>query len=102
MECIQCSSQVSNKERNCPSCGADCGFPNVRMAQNPEEISALKKRTSEAIISAKARGCDKILIDFGDTVKNSAAVIARPIGVIDQLLSDEKYSYISFQRQFER
>lgn len=101
MDCKKCSCDVPAHRRDCPSCGTDNGFPNVRASAAEEEVVELEARLNRALEAAKARGCQVNLEEFGDAVGHSKAVIARPIGIINGLISDEKTSYVSFQRQVD-
>ncbi len=99
MKCIKCGAEVSDSQRICASCGTDNGFPNVRKANSDEETSALQLRLDDAFISAKARHVDLKLIEFGNAVKASKAVIARPLTTVMQIFDDDKFSYVSFAKQ---
>jgi len=99
MSCLACGLEVPSYARSCPSCGKDCGFPNVRSADAQDEVARLQSRVDAAHVSAKARGCFDELIEFGENVKTSKAVISRPLAKIHELLSNERTSYVSFQKE---
>ena len=64
MKCKNCGSDVPISIRDCPSCGIDNGYPNVRMADLPAEIAALDARVAQANASAVAGGFVAVLDDF--------------------------------------
>jgi hypothetical protein len=99
VDCHNCTEPVPDHERACPTCGIDNGFPNVRLAEKPQEVEALAARLDAAYVSAKARRCETILTDFREAVAHSKAVIARPLGTINQLIDNDRTSYVSFLKQ---
>ena len=101
MECDGCSYTVPANMRECPSCGEDCGFPNVRLAQHPDEVAALNERVKQAFISAEAKGSSERLESFGNAIKDSKAIICRPLSDVSHIVSNENNSYASFQRQVQ-
>jgi predicted amidophosphoribosyltransferase len=64
MDCPRCSSQIRGNGRNCPTCGNDVGFPNVRAATEYEEKAALAKRYENALQNAAGRACPRRLSNF--------------------------------------
>jgi hypothetical protein len=101
LDCIRCGNSVPAHRRDCPSCGHDNGYPNVRLAELPEERAALDARYQAAIASVEARKVVSQVAAFELAVGASKVVISRPIGVIRGLVEDERASYVSFQRQVE-
>lgn len=97
----QCKSTVPANRKDCPACGRDCGFPNVRLASSQEEVEALGRRLEEAYVSASARGCKQQLDDFSTSVDNSRATIARSLKVVDDLANSDRNHYTSFQAQVQ-
>jgi hypothetical protein len=101
VKCLICGESVPASARSCPSCQADAGFPNVRAAAIIEEKTALEKRFRDAEISARARGCEEILGDFGTAVLYSKAVFCRNLNVVTALVCSDNALYASFYRQLE-
>jgi hypothetical protein len=101
MKCKRCGNDVPHSRRDCPACGEDNGFPNVRLAASDEETAALAQRLKYAEASADAGGYQGILTDFGEIILNSKAVIARPLGAIQDLIDDERITYTSYHLQLE-
>ena len=99
MSCQVCGESVPSYVRSCPSCGNDCGFPNVRSAMVEGEVTHLRLRVEAAQVSVAARGCSNQLNEFSDNVRSSKAVISRPLAKIHDLLNNERLSYVSFQKE---
>jgi hypothetical protein len=73
----------------------------VRLAGSAEESEALTERLRNAEISATAAGYQDILIDFGNAVLASKAVIARTLAAIQDLLDDAKANYTTYHHQLQ-
>jgi hypothetical protein len=101
LNCRTCGQHVPASVRDCPSCQADVGFPNVRSAETPEERAALQQRLADAETSAQARGCESTLRDFGRAVLRSKAVICRNLAVVLSLVSNDNALYANYYRQSE-
>jgi hypothetical protein len=99
MDCGNCGNPLPDEKRECQTCGADNGFPNVRLASRPEETKALAERYDAARQSAKARNFEPVLHDFEATVLTSCTVIARSYGFIDDILGDGNKVWTSWARQ---
>ncbi len=97
----QCTSPVPANRKDCPACGRDCGFPNVRLAAAPEEVAALEIRVADAYASTAARNCSAQLDEFGNSVSHSHAVIARSLKVVDDLTHSDRNYYTSYQAQVQ-
>jgi len=85
--------------RHCPSCGDDCGYPNVRLASQKAEVDALEARLHTAEVSTRLRDCVNQLVAFGEGVNSSKAVIARPLNMLSDWVESETSIYTSYQRQ---
>lgn len=100
MNCIKCGSAVPGHKRACDTCGTDCGFPNVRVAELSEEVLAISARVNDAMVSSDARKCKNVANQFVKNInEHSKAIIARPLAIIDSLISDPNIIYASFQKQ---
>jgi hypothetical protein len=77
-------------------CDHDCGYPNVRAAERPEEIRALEERLRIAEATAAGRGCSSVLADFRGAVRSSEAVLCRNLSTVMSLISSEDELYASF------
>lgn len=101
MNCNKCKTPVPDSKRCCPACETVIGFPNVRAAQKEENMDALKKRIDEAFISTKARDCDNILKDFGNTMKSSKAILCSNLSVVCRVMKSDNELIATFYQQVE-
>lgn len=98
MECPKCSSSVPANSRICPSCGTDCGYPNVRLARAAANEQALGHRIEDAEQSAAVKGSTEVLNRFRKVVDSSEATVARPLSEVQNLLANRNNSYVSHHR----
>lgn len=99
--CPNCSNldAIPPSAGKCPACQRELPQPpNVRVANNLDEIKALNIRLGEAEAETKARGCIENLDSFGLSVDNASAAICRPIGEIQRLVVDNQL-YNTFYNQ---
>lgn len=76
--CPICNSEVPPHVRLCQVCSTDNGYPNVRIASDPEEVAALDARYQGVLQDARARGYIEQIIEFENMVRaRSKAVISR-------------------------
>lgn len=94
--CTGCANDFPITVAECPHCGRLCRFPNVRVAEQPEESAALDQRYSKAKDNAYAEGLEKILTEFEAELAHSQAVIARPIGELERLVESDNEVYATF------
>ncbi|MEO6012187.1 MAG: hypothetical protein ABIQ30_01195 [Devosia sp.] len=99
IECWHCGFSVPSHRRDCPSCGEDNGYPNVRVCQTPQEVEALDARYSAALVSTAARGVADVAAAFEAAVARSSIAISRRLATLANLVSDSRASYVSFQRE---
>jgi len=96
MTCPNCREEISDNERDCSICHHDCGYPNVRAAQKPEEQTARAGRLDLAEQSASARGCAPLMAEFRTAVRSSRAVLCRSLSQVQSLVSGDHELYASF------
>jgi len=99
MICPKCGNDVRSHERNCAVCDADVGYPNVRAAQNPDEVSALEGRLAEASEECAARGSGVVLAQFQEAARTSKAVLNRSLHQVMSLVSSDNELYATFYAQ---
>lgn len=99
MFCPQCTEIVPDAQRHCPACGADAGFPNVRLAQREKELNELDTRMQRARASADAAGYSTVMNDFGKSVLTSRAIIARPLRLLHDLIDTTHKTYSSYHKE---
>lgn len=83
LPCGDCGDAVSVEAEHCPHCGRPRLFPNVRLAEQPDERNALQIRYDMAVSRAAGRGCDAVRQSFEAAVSASRAVLA---ATVDKLL----------------
>src|ERR1700692_1507414 len=96
MDCPRCGVPIKGNERNCPTCGNDVGFPNVRAAKELDEKAALAKRYEKALENASRRGCRDVVVAFLGALRSSVAGICRSPSKVKELLSSSDELYASF------
>lgn len=92
----ECGEEVPDHVRHCVVCGTDAKVPNVRAANRVSEVGALEQRVSASESEAQLRGCDAVVKDFRRTVANSAAVVCRSLGKVNELLSSDNQLFATF------
>jgi len=75
LKCASCSSSIGDSSDKCETCGRYAGPPNVRAAENHDEISGLNRRYRAALEDAERRGIGTIVASFEANAKNSCAVV---------------------------
>lgn len=99
--CSRCKNPIKESTRNCSTCGEDCGYPNVRKANRPEQIAALNVRVADARNSAAARSCMPQLDAFEAKLKGSFALMVRSLLDLQRLIGDSDLAYVSHRKQIE-
>ncbi|MEO5923875.1 MAG: hypothetical protein ABIR70_08625 [Bryobacteraceae bacterium] len=99
LACPTCSTKLRESEKDCPSCGSFCWFPNVRKAENPVERAALDASYDIALSNAKARGVDSVLASYTAALADSVAVVCQSLDQVKTLLSSDRPVFISFHQQ---
>ena len=96
MDCPRCSAPIRANERNCPSCGSDVGYPNVRAAKEFDEKAALAKRYEKALGNASGRGSGEVIVNFLAALRFSVAVFCRSPSKVKELVSSANELYATF------
>jgi hypothetical protein len=99
LQCPTCGTEVRAHEKDCPSCASFCWFPNVRKAEEAEEVKALEERYESARASALGRDREPVFLAYEGALAGSVAVICRSLDQVKALLSSESAVYISFYKQ---
>jgi hypothetical protein len=99
LQCPTCGTEVRAHEKDCPSCASFCWFPNVRKAEEAEELKALEERHQAAKAAAFGRDREAIFRAYEGSLVNSVAVVCRSLDQVKALLSSESAVYISFYGQ---
>ncbi len=101
VECQKCQNPFPITEDRCPHCGFPGLFPNVRMAEDPEERRALDRRYERAIRGAADRDCLDTVQDFETGTAASKAVIARSLEETSRLASGDHQLYPTYHQLTE-
>lgn len=94
--CERCQNEVPPSKDRCPTCNEPAPAPNVRAAQDPDEVEALEKRYSAAVENAAGRGCAATLQAFERAMQDSVAVVARPLRELLRLTEGDNQLYASY------
>ena len=97
--CTKCGAQVRAQEKDCQTCGLFFGYPNVRAAEETEEVEALDKRFDDAKRKAQSTGKGSTFSAYEIALEDSVAVICRSLDQAKALLSSESAVYNSFYNQ---
>ena len=98
MNCGRCGVEVSDSLSECTSCGTFAGFPNVRLAEKPEEVEALDARYFEALTDAESRGVLNKVEDFEAEIQaKSKAVVAMDIDTLKSLATRANELFSNYQ-----
>lgn len=94
--CKDCNNQMPRSADRCPHCARPGYYPNVRDAEDPEEMAALDERYNEAQLDATRRGAIDRLRDFEHAIDRSVAILARPANEILRLATSDDEIYASY------
>lgn len=94
--CTECGNDFSISAACCPHCGRPGLYPNVYAAADADERAALEQRYLLAQQDAVARGAGAALGDFETETVGTHAVIARPAGELQRLLTSDNQVYATF------
>ncbi len=99
--CTKCDGEVPLDRRECPVCSQPAGFPNVRMAERPNEVAALDRRVAAARASAAIQGLGAELDALARAVTGSKAVMNKRLAALHSWVSDSNPLLNSFYRQVD-
>ena len=94
--CEFCNDPVSDVAEYCPHCSQPRRFPNVRLAERPENRNALQFRYDQAVANAKSRGCDAVRQEFEKAVSSSRAVLAATIDKLQPIANGQVDLFSTF------
>jgi hypothetical protein len=99
LHCPTCGTEVRSYEKDCPSCGSFCWFPNVRKAEETDETGELDKRYTSARAAVTARGREPVFLAYEAALVDSVAVVCRSLDQVKALLSNESDVYTTYYIQ---
>jgi hypothetical protein len=97
LKCIVCGSDIPETEEKCFTCGFHAGPPNVRAAEEDDEVRALEARYQAAIARATTNGYLPTLRRFDDAVKQSSTVINCDLRFLHLFVTSEKTLYANYE-----
>lgn len=101
MKCLnrECGAPISAHERICTACGSDAGAPNVRAADEPDEIAAVDLRYSKQRAIASDDGYLQTITRFEQAVSASIAIICMKPTQLLQICSNASSVLSTFSLQ---
>lgn len=96
-ECSECHKPVQLNERHCPACGADAGYPHVKLAV--AQRTELRRRANAARAAAITAGRKTVLDRLEAALDRSKATIAMSPMVAHGLLSRDNTLYAAYHGQ---
>lgn len=94
--CKTCSSEVSDSEEKCSTCGWYAGPPNVRWAARQEEVDALEERYLAALERASADGIEAEVASFDKEMRATCAVVNVDLKFLHQFITDNRVTYSNY------
>lgn len=77
--CPGCSNEMPISRTTCPHCGRPQFFPNVDLAETPDEREKLRAKYDAVMMNSTLRHVDDIVRSFERACESSVAVFACPI-----------------------
>ena len=99
--CPYCQHDFAMALEHCPHCGRPSRFPNVAIAEYPEERQALQMRYDQAMRDASARGVGQILRELEAASTASVAVIARSFEETQMFAGGDNQGHATYYLQVE-
>jgi hypothetical protein len=100
MQCPECKKLSADSVMTCTHCGTHLGFPNVRAAADSTEVATLMGRYNQVVGKARTREAQTPLADFEAAIqRDSQAVICRPLGTLNALITSGNGLFQTFYRQ---
>lgn len=94
--CPDCDNDFVASADRCPHCGRPGYYPNVYAAEADNEVSALEHRYRAAKREAFTRGAGDAVEHFEAALGNARAVIARPEGELQRLITSDQQLYATY------
>lgn len=96
--CRHCGAELNESMPRCPTCQADAGFPNVRIARKPSYKKQLEERYKKAKQKVTDKGDGEKFGEFVHALQTkSGVVLAMPAGVARAFFSDKKELYAGYE-----
>ena len=99
--CHYCGCEFVVKESYCPHCGRPGIYGNVIAAEQADEREQLEERYQLARSQAVDGNFVDVFDDYENTVRESRAILARPIGEASRLAESSKNLYTTYYKSTE-
>lgn len=96
-----CRAPLAPHLRDCVACGTEAGFPNVRAAESPDEVTALQLRYQNERSLAEKEDYLNQHEQFVLALGHSRAVIGMPISRLQPLIADPHALLSTYALQLE-
>ena len=97
--CSKCGAPQYTFNFECASCGTNLGFPNVRIANIPDEVHALNKRLQNSKENAKAKGiCDEFQNLMDAVNQYSKVIVSMPVEIALNIVSNDNFQFVNYER----
>jgi len=73
--CTYCKLDFPLDREHCPHCARPSLFPNVTLANRPQELQKLEDRYLAALQDADSRACRPVIDQFTNECRNTTAVM---------------------------
>lgn len=94
--CPECRNGFPGSEERCPHCARPGLYPNVFTAEDAAEVDAVERRYQLARQAGMLRGADAAIENFEIEIDKTRAVIARPVGELQRLTTNDNEIYATF------
>lgn len=96
--CDNCRQPINAAQRLCPSCSFDCGYPNVREANAPDEREALEARYNAESEKVNECGASDTLGKFSKKVEEESCVVVNtPLSTALQFVVSKSSIYMNYE-----
>lgn len=97
--CSKCGAPQYTISLECASCGTNLGFPNVRIANLPNEVKALDIRVQNSVENAQANGIFDEFSNLMDAVdQHSKVIVSMPVEIALNFVTDINVQYVNYER----
>ena len=97
--CSKCGAPQYAFNLECASCGTNLGFPNVRIANLPNEVKALDIRVQNSVENSKANG---IFDEFSNLMhaadQHSKVIVSMPANIALNIVTDISVQFVNYER----
>ena len=97
--CSKCGAPQYTINLVCSSCGTNLGFPNVRIANLPNEVKALENRVQNSVNNAKEKGVYNEFLNLMDAVaQHSKVIVSMPVEKALNIVTDINVQFVNYER----